>query len=53
MSEYYNVCEEDLDKDNTVIKIHRGTKLEKSRQQNFNWVINHIGLKNQKKSQCT
>jgi hypothetical protein len=30
MNEYYTVCKEDLDKENTVIKIHRGTKLENS-----------------------
>jgi hypothetical protein len=49
MNEYYNVCKEDLDKGHTVIKLHRGAKLEKLRQHNFNWVVNHIGLKNQKK----
>jgi hypothetical protein len=44
MNEYYNVCKEDLDKENNIIKIHCGT-----RQHNFNLVVNHIGLKNQKK----
>jgi tRNA U34 2-thiouridine synthase MnmA/TrmU len=48
MNEYYYVCKEDLDKENTAIKIHHGTKLEKIRQHNFNWVVNHIGLKKQK-----
>jgi hypothetical protein len=49
INEYYNVCKEDLDKENTVINIHRDTKLEKFRQHHFNWVANHIGLKILKK----
>jgi hypothetical protein len=48
MNEFYNVCKEDLDKENTIIWLHHGAKLEKSRQHNFNWVVNHIGLKYQK-----
>jgi hypothetical protein len=49
MNEFYNICKEDLDNENTIIQLHRGAKLEKFRQNNFNWVLNHIGLKNQKK----
>jgi hypothetical protein len=36
MSEYYNVCKEYLDKENTISKLHCGTKLEKFRRHNFN-----------------
>jgi hypothetical protein len=49
MNELYNVCKEDLVKENTIIWLHRGAKLEKFRQHNLNWVVNHIGLKNQNK----
>jgi hypothetical protein len=36
------------DKENTIIRLHHGAQLEKFRQHNFNWVVNHIGLENQK-----
>jgi hypothetical protein len=45
----YNDCKEDLDNENTIIQLHHGAKLEKFRQHNFNWVLNHVGLNNQKK----
>jgi hypothetical protein len=49
MTECYNVCKEDLDKENTIIQLHHSAKLEKLRQHNFNWVLNNVGLNNQKK----
>jgi hypothetical protein len=49
MNEFYNVCKEDLVKENTIIRLYRGAKLGKFTQHNLNWVVNHIGLKNQKK----
>jgi hypothetical protein len=49
MNEFYKVCKEDLDNENTITQLHGGAKLEIFGQHNFNWVINQVGLKNQKK----
>jgi hypothetical protein len=48
MNEFCNVCKEELHKENTIIRPHRGAKLEKIRQHNFNLVLNHIGFKNKR-----
>jgi hypothetical protein len=49
MNEFYNVCKDESEKQRTVARLHHGVKLEKYRQYNFHWVINHAGLNNQKK----
>jgi hypothetical protein len=49
MNEFYNVCKDESEKQRTVVRLHHGVKLEKCRQYNFHWVINHVGLNNQKK----
>jgi hypothetical protein len=49
MNEFYNVCKDESEKQRTCVRLHRQVKLEKYRQYNFHWVINHVGLNNKKK----
>jgi hypothetical protein len=49
MNDYYNVCNDDMENERTAIRLHHHTKLERFRQLNFHWVINHVGLINKNK----